>query len=586
MIFSNAIYIKLIGSILCVSLFFILFINKKGYCADLNVGIEFNSEKTETKDTEGNVDDTSEYRPKLFMQYKNQIAQTELLGNLKIDYRKEKNMITRERMEPSFDFGLRSDIYQLNAGLNETRERQNELDPVVINKYRFGEGIVQPQNFPVDFRFKLSQRENEDIDKTDRQEVEVRYNMFPSLEFVGNYYEVEYDDPQNNEQRIIGRVRGRHTFFPKKILKVEAGYKVESLYRENQRDEIIHTIQGKASYKPLQKTLMNIKYETEILDNQKDPNRNNNDYKIDFDLSQKLWEWMHIKYQRSWDKEEADILNGDTSEKNIWLLETTIDPTRWLDLNFKWISEDESFDPNNNSRGRYLTEQSWRAYFENFFKSRQTVNHRTISESLYSKEEYIKWSWATEPIKNLNLEPAYEFSTIKKYDTLNEDTTREYSLEAGYTVTLLDKTEIEISHSWDEKKIKTDYNDPNTGISVDHESKEYNTASKLDISAQPFENLYLNTGLNIEKRDDRINFLHTKDTTYFIKFDFDLNAWNLSGSYQYDKREVGIDTESVESKIGYAYNNYSIEVKYKYNYTFSEPSEYEDTLFFKFKTKF
>ncbi|MGA1824502.1 MAG: hypothetical protein ACMUIP_07530 [bacterium] len=579
LICSNGLYFK--GIILCVIAFLIILSSKKSYCARLKMGLEFNSEKSASREG-AEKQDTSEYRPKLFINYQNQVAQTELLGNLKIDYRKEKNSVTRERMDRSFDMGLRSEIYQLNTGLNETREEQNKFEPLIINKHTFGEGIFQPKNFPADFRFKLSQRENQD--KTNRKEVEVRYKMFSSLEFMGNYNEVEYDDPNNNEQRIIGRVRARHSFFSKRTLKLDAAYKAESLYREDIKDEIIHTIQAKASYKPVSKTQVNFKYETEILDNQKDPNTNNTDYKIDFDINQKLWDWAHIKYERSWDKEETDTLGGDTTKKDIWLVETTIDPTQWLDLNLKWIDEEESFDPNTHNNGKYITEQSLRSHFDTLFKSQQTINHRTIIENMHSKEEYIKWNWRSEPIKNLDIVPGYEYSIIKKYDTLSKDRTHEYSMDLDYRINLLDKTDIEFSHSWDQKKTKADYDDPNR----DEEFKEYNTTFKLDISTQPFEKLYLNTGLNMEKRDERTSYtyINTKDITYFIKFDWDLNLWNLSSSYQYDKRDTDYDTESFQSKLGYRFKNYSIEVKYKYNYTFSTPSKYEHTLFFKFKTNF
>ena len=130
---------------------------KKSYCADLRIGLEFNSEQSrgsKVRDENDVITGKRETRPRLFINYRNQIAQTEILGNLKIDYKREKNSETyknnetNERVEPSFDIGLRSEIYQLNLGLNETRERTDEVASLTVNEYRFGEGILQPKNFP------------------------------------------------------------------------------------------------------------------------------------------------------------------------------------------------------------------------------------------------------------------------------------------------------------------------------------------------------------------------------------------------------------------------------------------------------
>ncbi|MGA1792067.1 MAG: hypothetical protein ACMUIM_11320 [bacterium] len=579
-----------------------------------------------TNTTENNIRTLeNEYNPRLSVKYTHPLTRwTDLSGEARFDYKKEDIRAPEgatpqedtETREPQIELRLKSLIYDFKTGFKETWTRKQ------TENRAFGHLLIQPSELP-ELRVDYDHDERKDRDKKDKITLGTIYKPSKSLR-VKLDLKHEYTDnlpiggnpaaPDEEELDLTGEIKLNHALSTRSPIKLDLSYKVESLYQEQKdpnqtvdEDKLLQTIRGKVSYRPTNKTDISLEYENKKKDDRAG-NQDNTDQDIQFDLSQKVWDWLsatgRIKKETKEEQSEAttDSVSSFTdTDKTTLQGQIRAIPTDWFQLTLKVIDETiekiEETDPNSmlEKEDKTILEASLRSDFPNLLRSYQTLDFKTVDEdkseatlelSPYSKEERFMWKWSIEPIDNLTLKPEYIRSLTQNLkEDPKRDTTREYKFNLEYKLSVNDTWTVNFSHATSRKRITTDYTDPN---STDSSPTERNDDSSLEIDFQPYDTLFITS--QITRKDYQIKGggenSKSEEMSYSLKYDWSLTPFTWSTSYKYDNKLNDNDTETFESKIILDFSDYTVEGEYKFTQTFLPGKDKEDIVTLRFKAVF
>ncbi|MGA1795514.1 MAG: hypothetical protein ACMUIL_06610 [bacterium] len=548
---------------------------------------------------------THEYNPRLSVKYAHPLTEwTDLSGEVKFDYKKEDNRSIMnedtETREPQIELRLKSLIYDFKTGFKETWHQNKPTE-----NRAFGHLLIQPSQLP-ELRLDYDHDETKDQFKRDKIAVGAIYKPSRVLR-VKVDLKHEYT---NNEERadvedvnLSGEVKLNHTFSTSRPFKMEISYKAESLYQEEKdtqsgvkQDEFLQTLRSKLSYKPTHKTDMSLEYENKQKDDQ-EGFQDNTDQDIQFDLSQRMTDWLSIsgRARKESEEERRDTgVNTVDTDKLTLQGQLRATPTEWFQFTFKVIDEAleefEEQDPNRplDKRDKRILEASLRSDFPHFLRSYQTLDFKTVDEdkqdTQFSEEERFMWKWDLNPLKNLSLKPEYIHSVTSTMDPNRDslpEVTDEYKMGLRYKLSIYDVWTVDFSHVMSRKHIET----RRAGSSFSASRKETNDDSTLDVDYQPFASLFVTS--QITRKDYRIEGQEpSEEMSYSLKFDWSSAPYTWSTSYKYDDKEQANDTETFESKILFDFSDYTLEGEYKFTQTFVVPRDREKIITLRVKAVF
>jgi len=539
-----------------------------------------------------------EYNPRLSVKYAHSLTEwTDLSGEVKFDYKKEdkRPIEDTETREPQIELRLKSLIYDFKTGFKETWHQDKPTE-----NRAFVHLLIQPSQLP-EFRLDYDHDETKENFKRDKIAAGVIYKPSKVLrvkvdlkhEYTNNETSADVEDVN-----LSGEIKLNHTFSTQQPFKMEVSYKVESIYQEEKdpqpvvkQDEFLQTFRGKLSYKPTHKTDMSLEYENKQKDDQ-EGFEDNTDRDIQFDLSQRMTDWLSVNGRvRQESEEEGPGTGVNTLDTDKLTLQGQLKatPTDWFQFTFKIIDEAiEERDPNRTpaKKDKRILEASLRSDFPHFLRSYQTLDFKTVDEDKqdtpFSEEERFMWKWDLNPLENLTLKPEYIHSVTSTNDPNNvPDVTDEYKMSLGYKLSMYNVWTVDLSHVMSRKDIET----RRTGSSPSTSRKETNDDSTIEIDYQPFESLFVTS--QITRKDYRIEReLPSEEMSYSLKFDWSSSPFTWSTSYKYDDKKQQNDTETFESKILFDFSDYTLEGEYKFTQTFVKPKDREDIISLRVKAVF
>lgn len=598
---------RLFYIVLC--LFFVLF-PSVGNPASVQTTIDAKYTRTDTAKTDQNKLN-HEYNPRISIKYSYPLTEwTDLSGEGKFNYKKEdkRSEEDTETREPQIELRLKSLIYDFKTGYKETWNRNQ------TEKRAFGHFLLQPLKLP-ELRFDYDHDEKKGHFEKDKITLGTIYK--PSsifrvkLDLKHEYTDYE-DDPDNEGTKdledldLSAEVKMNHTLSTRRPIKVELSYKVESLYQEEKdiddnptQDEILQTLRGKVTYQPTNRTDMSLEYENKTKDDDIE-GQDNTDRDIQFDISQKLADWLtatgrlknESKEERVEDTTEDGITDQITStgkDTDKKTLEGRLEamPTDWFKLRVKAINEKiEESDPNitMTTKDKDLFEVNLTSQFPSDFFNSQSIEFENVKEDKeggpYSEENNFLWKFSIAPLRNLSLNPEYNRSITKKIKEEEKDVTDEYRINVDYEVSLNDRFNLDLSHLTDVKDIET-----HKGEGEISDRRERNDDTTFEIDFQPYEALFLTT--EITRKDKRISGEPShEEMSYTFQMDWSFNPFTWSLSYKYIDNRNQSDEEMFESKLICDFSDYTIEGEYKFNQTFSQEKDKEDIITLRIKAVF
>ena len=552
----------------------------------------------------------NEYNPRLSVKYTHPLTRwTDLSGEARFDYKKEDKRPEEdtETREPQIELRLKSLIYDFKTGFKETWTQK------ATDNRAFGHLLIQPSELP-ELRVDYDHDERKDQSKKDkitlgtiykpsktlRVKLDLKHEYTNNLPIGGN--------PDEEELDLTGEIKFNHTLSTRSPIKLDLSYKVESLYQEQKdpvqtvdEDKLLQTIRGKVSYRPTNKTDISMEYENKTKDDRAG-NQDNTEQDIQFDLSQKISDWLSAtgRFKKESKEEQSEPTTGSVSnfidtDKTTLQAQIRAIPTDWFQLTLKVIDEAieeiEETDPNGmlETENKTIMEASLRSDFPNLLRSYQTLDFKTVDDDRtdatlglapYSEEERFMWKWSIEPMDNLTLKPEYIRSVTQDIRDQERDTTLEYKFNLGYKLSVNDTWEVNFSHATSRKRTESESVDPNVSI-----IRERNDDSSLEIDFQPYDTLFITS--QITRKDYRIEGERpSEEMSYSLKYDWSLTPFTWSTSYKYDDKPQSNDTETFESKIILDFSDYTLEGEYKFTQTFLAEKNKEDTVTLRFKAVF
>ncbi|MBN2373384.1 hypothetical protein JXL19_06340 [bacterium] len=558
----------------------------------------------------------NEYNPRLTFQYSHPLTiYTDLSAEGKFDYKKEdrryvyntqaNELEDTETREPQIELRLKSLIYDFKAGFKEVWN-QNQTE-----NRAFGQFLIQPSKLP---ELRINYDHDEKQDQYEKDKIALRTTYKPSrpflvkLDFKHEYTKYEAIENQTSNPDIEsfdlnGEVTFNHVLSTRRPVKLDASYKIESIYEEKKdapeppnRDELLQTIRGKFTYKPTESTDMSMEYENKTKDDNQGGN-DNSDQEFQFNISQKIWDWLSAAGKiRKETKEERDEAAGlvagvKDTEKLTLQGQVRAVPTDWFQLTLKAIDEriDERFeltDPNDipERKDKAILEGSLRSDFPNLLNFYQTLDYKTVNEnkqeSPYTEEERFSLKWSLNPINKLTLKPEYSRSITRNIKEDKRENTNEYNFSVDYDLDLNDYLKLSISHKTGRKDIKSYLHDADSST-----RRETNDDSSLDVDFQPYDTLFITS--QVTRKDSRIEGERpSEEMSYSLKFDWTVTPFTWSTSYKYNDKTQTNDTETFESKLIFSFSDYTVEGEYKFTQTFMPEKDMEDIITIRFKAVF
>ena len=577
----------------------------------------------EENNEEQQEEKTKELQHEYQIRYNNPISMdTKLNADLRAKFEKEVrdysssegNSETTKIYEPQGTFRLKSRLYELKSGYkeldNSTSANTNQgyidfkLQPEYLPEFSAKYDLkkeIDP-NSPLEYIHKFTLNSSYNI----KNAFKIRLNYRGKITDYRKIKSTDQADADTKEGNFLGQMTFKHYMFQKKI-RFDLDYKLETEKEKEEdpnngvywiwtQDRLIQTTSSKVTYKMSSLTTFTTHYENKNIKNEVTDEDTGDEKKDTFwiHLNQKIASNLKllIKYKYENNDKEIEKSNRDTYETEI-----TANLRKWLVLQgkVKYESED-SYNPDESDSDKKSDNQSvegiWKAHFDELFDARNMFNlkftkDKDESDDDPSKETHFKWRLQLTPIPNLTLKPEYNVTTIKD-NPHSKETRYEFKNVTSYKLSLADQLVINLSYTLNREREKRE-----EGNNTTENRKESNDDVNLDIKFTPVKNLIFTTQIIWEK--EKTEDIENTDRSYAFNSDWRFEPFIWSNSFKYndkgDDDDTGGDTETIETKLTYRIKkfhstSYTVTANYKYEKTYFEPGEKEQTIGLQLRANF